>query len=93
MDLLSHLDISNSTILADKAYGTNEILNYMQQPDADYAIPPKSNTHNSWYGDWAGYKACHLAKCFFLKWKQFRRIATRYDKLAYYFLAFVYYSI
>ena len=39
VEVLSHLDISDSTILADKAYGTNEILDYIQQQDGDYAIP------------------------------------------------------
>ena len=89
VDVLSHFDISDSTILADKAYGTSEILNYIQQQDGDYAIPPKSNTHNPWRCDWALYKECHLVECFFLKLKQFRRVATRYDKLASSFLAFV----
>ncbi|MCD7837865.1 MAG: IS4/IS5 family transposase, partial [Clostridiales bacterium] len=32
----------------------------------------------------------HLVECFFCKLKQFRRVATRYDKLATSFLAFVY---
>jgi Transposase and inactivated derivatives len=32
----------------------------------------------------------HLVECFFNKIKQFRRVATRYDKLATSFLAFVY---
>ena len=36
-------DLSESTILADKAYGTNEILDYIQQQDGGYAIPPKSD--------------------------------------------------
>ena len=90
VDVLSHLDLSNSTILADKAYGTNEILDYIQQQDGDYAIPPKSNTRNPWRCDWALYKERHLVECFFLKLKQFRRVATRYDKLASSFLAFVY---
>ncbi|MBR2132466.1 MAG: transposase, partial [Oscillospiraceae bacterium] len=31
VDILSHLDISNSTILADRAYGSNEILDYIQR--------------------------------------------------------------
>ena len=79
-----------NTILADKAYGTNEILDYIQQQDGDYAIPPKSNTRNPWRCDWALYKERHLVECFFLKLKQFRRVATRYDKLASSFLAFVY---
>ena len=51
VDVLSHLDLSNSTILADKAYGTNEILDYIQQQDGDYAIPPKSNTRSPWRCD------------------------------------------
>ena len=90
VDVLSHLDISDSTILADKAYGTSEILDYIQQQDSDYAIPPKSNTRNPWWCDWVLYKERHLVEYFFLKLKQFRRVATRYDKLASSFLAFVY---
>lgn len=90
VDILSHLDISGSTILADKAYGTNEILDYIQKQDADYVIPPKSNARNPWRCDWVLYKERHLVECFFLKLKQFRRVATRYDKLASSFLAFVY---
>ena len=39
--------------------------------------------------DWATYKERHLVECFFARLKQFRRIATRYDKTAAAFLAFV----
>lgn len=90
VDVLSHVELLNSTILADKAYGTNEILDYIQQQDGDYAIPPKSNARTAWRCDWTLYKERHLVECFFLKLKQFRRVATRYDKLASSFLAFVY---
>lgn len=90
MGVLSHLDISNSTILVDKAYGTNKILDYIQRQDGDYAIPPKSNTRNPWRCDWVLYKERHLVECIFLKLKQLRRVAARYDKLASSFLAFVY---
>ena len=90
VDILSHLDVSNSTILADKAYGTSEILDYIQRQDGDYVIPPKSNSRNPWKCDWFLYKERHLVENFFLKLKQFRRVATRYDKLASSFLAFIY---
>ena len=60
VDVLSHFDISDSTILADKAYGTNEILDYIQQQDGDYAILPKSSIHNPWRCDWMSYKKRHL---------------------------------
>jgi hypothetical protein len=43
VELLSGIDISESTILADKAYGTNEILDYIQQQDGGYAIPPTTD--------------------------------------------------
>lgn len=89
VDLLSHLDISDSIILADKAYGTSEILDYIQQQDGDYGIPPKSNTRNPWRCDWMLYKERHLVESFFLKLKQFRLVDTHYDKLASYFLAFI----
>ena len=76
--------------MADKAYGTNKILDYIQRKDGDYAIPPKSNTRNPWKYDRILYKERHLIEWFFLKLKQFRRVATRYDKLATSFLAFIY---
>ena len=90
MDVLSHVNISDSNILADKAYGTNEILDYIQRHDSEYTIPPKSNTKIPWRCDWWRYKERHLVECFFLKLKNFRRVATRYDKLAASFLAFIY---
>lgn len=90
VDVLSHVDISQSNVLADKAYGTNEILDFIQTQDSEYTIPPKSNTVNPWRCDWWVYKERHLVECFFQKLKNFRRVATRYDKLATSFLAFVY---
>lgn len=44
IDMLSNINISNSTILADKAYGTNEILDYIQNKDSNYTIPSKLNS-------------------------------------------------
>ena len=41
--LLSTLDICNSNILADRAYGTKDIRNYIDSQRANYAIQPKTN--------------------------------------------------
>ena len=87
--LLSKLEISGSNVLADRAYGTDEIRTYILENDAEYTIPPKSNNSNPWYCDYWRYKERHLVECFFNKIKAFRRVATRYDKLASSFLAFV----
>lgn len=57
---------------------------------ATYTIPPKSNTVNPWECDFHVYKERHFVECFFNKLKHFRRVATRYDKLAASFTAFVY---
>ena len=58
--------------------------------NATYTIPPKANTVEPWPVDFCLYKERHLVECFFNKIKHFRRVATRYDKLAKSFLAFVY---
>jgi len=89
-DVLSHVDINGSNILGDKAYGTMEIRKYITSKEASYTIPPKSNTNNPWHCDWWIYEERHLVECFFNKIKHFPRIATRYDKLANSFLAFIY---
>jgi transposase len=90
VEVLSHVEIKDSNILGDKAYGTKEIREYIASKEASYTIPPKSNTQNPWECDWWIYKERHLVECFFNKIKHFRRVATRYDKLATSFLAFVY---
>ncbi len=77
------------TVLADKAYGKWELREFIANLGADFCIPPKSNESDPWYVDWWLYKERHLVEVFFLKLKEFRRVATRYDKLANRFLAFV----
>ena len=43
IDLLSEVNISESNILGDKAYGTKPIRAYITEQGASYTIPPKSN--------------------------------------------------
>lgn len=88
-DLLSDVDISGSNILGDKAYGSQKIRDYIEGRNASYTIPPKEKCADPWPCDFATYKERHLIECFFNKIKAFRRVATRYDKLATSFMAFV----
>jgi transposase len=50
-------------------------------------IPPKANRKSARSYDKDLYKARHLIENFFAKLKQYRAIATRYDKRARNFLA------
>ena len=86
---LEQLDISGITVLADKAYGSWENREYIANHDADFCIPPKSNSVDPWYTDFYHYKERHLVECFFMKLKEHRRIATRFEKLTCRFLAFI----
>lgn len=89
-ELLEGFDISQSNIIADKAYGTAKLRRYIKDKAAVYTIPPKENTKDKWTCDYHVYCERHLIENFFNQLKNFRRIATRYDKLAHVYLATVY---
>jgi transposase len=88
-EVLSHVSFEQSLVMADKAYGAKRIREYIESHHAQYCIPPQSNISEPWPCDWWQYKERHLGECFFQKLKLFRRVATRFDKLARRFLAFV----
>lgn len=87
--LLSGVDISGSHILADKAYGAASIRKYITEQGGEYTIPPRRNLREPWEYDRERYKHRNVIECFFNRLKAFRRVATRYDKLASSFCAFV----
>jgi len=89
VDLLSLAIIDGKTILGDKAYATKEIMGYIQKNGAAFCIPPKSNTKDPWEFDKDQYKNRNVVERFFNKLKQFRAVATRYDKLAERYFGFV----
>jgi len=88
-EVLSHVPLEGGVVMGDKAYGTSSIRGFIDERHAEYCIPPKANAKDPWPCDWWQYKERHLVECFFQKLKCFRRVATRYDKLARRFLAFI----
>jgi transposase len=87
-EVLSCVTLTGSVVLGDKAYGTSTIRSFIESSGASYCIPPKSNAIDPWECDYYHYKERHVVECFFNRIKQFRRIATRYDKLSRNFLSF-----
>jgi transposase len=76
-------------VIADKAYDANALRELIEQADAEVIIPSKRNRkihipHNA-----QAYKLRNRIERFFNKLKHFRRISTRYDRRAIYFLAAV----
>lgn len=82
-DLVSKLDLSESEMLcADKGYDSKSLRKQIQDSKTKPNIPRKSNTKSSNdHMDWYMYKIRHLVENSFCRLKQFRGIATRYDKL------------
>jgi transposase len=69
-------------VLADKGYDANHVLEYLAQREIEAVIPPKANRVEQREYDRHVYKDRNLVERFFCRLKQFRRIATRYEKLA-----------
>ena len=78
-----------SAVFADKAYDTNELLDYLAEYKIEPVIPSKSNRTEPRQHDKALYRLRHLVENAFLHLKQWRGIATRYAKRADSFLAIV----
>ena len=84
--MLPHLEAN--TVIADKAYDADErVVRLLENAGKTIVIPTRGNRKNPRFYDKDLYKARHLIENFFAKLKQFRAIATRYDKLARNFLA------
>ena len=87
-ELLNHLG-PRTIVLADKAYDADRIREMIQDQGATPNIPPKSNRRWKPCFSKRLYRERNLIERFFSKLKHFRRVATRYDKLAANFLAMV----
>lgn len=85
-DLLANLK-PRSLVLADRAYDADAIRKLVNEQDAFANIPPKRNRKDPICFSPFLYKARNRIERFFNRMKHFRRIATRYDKLAANYLA------
>lgn len=82
-------NIDPDAFLADKAYDADRLINRLIQRGITPVIPPKRNRTTRRETDFSLSHERNLVERFFNELKQFRAIATRYDKLKSTFLAAV----
>lgn len=76
-------------LIADKGYDADALRRSLRQAGAVPVIPGRRNRKRPVRYDKARYRERHLVENAFCRLKDFRRIATRYDKLAANFLSAV----
>jgi transposase len=76
-------------MLADKGYDGDDVRSNLLTRGILPVIPPKSNRKQFIECDFKRYKDRNRIERMFNRLKQFRRIATRYDKTAKSYLGFI----
>ena len=83
-------DYEPGAVLADRGYDTDAFVDLLGGRQIEVVIPAKKNRLQQRLIDKNLYKDRNKVERFFNKLKQYRRVATRYDKTATSFAGFVY---
>ena len=91
---ISHADalldgLAPAVVIADKGYDKQALVDAIEARGGEAVIPARSNRTVPREVDADLYKDRNLVERFWAKLKQSRRVATRYEKAARNFLAFV----
>ena len=76
-------------VLADRAYDADSLHDLILEQGGEPVIPPRRHRRHQHRYDKIAYKNRWGVEGFFSRLKQWRRIATRYDKTAVSFLGFL----
>lgn len=79
----------NTTVLADKGYDSQELIDKLEKQGCTAVIPSRKNSKNPRNIDKELYKERFLVETFFSKLKHFRRVFARFDKTTSAFLGFL----
>jgi len=92
-DYIKALDLiegkNMGALIADKGYDANYMIEAAEKIGAQAVIPPRSIRKTPREYDTELYKERNLIERMFNKLKNFRRVATRYDKLDIAYIGFV----
>ena len=86
-DLIAGLTAEH--VLADRAYDGDNLMDAIYEIGAEPVIPPRRHRRFQHHYDTELYKERNQIERLFAKLKEYRRIATRYDKLLQNFIGFV----
>ena len=86
-ELLEPFDLTDKRVLADKGYDNDKFVKWVEDRGGSVVIPSRVTAKHPRQTDWYTYKERHLIETLFLKLKNNRRFATRYEKKAVYFQA------
>jgi transposase len=81
--------IPTEVVIGDKGYDSGEVVAAVRGQDAEAVIPSRKNAKRPRVIDQDRYKDRSLVERFWARAKQYRRVATRFEKKAQNFLAFV----
>ena len=82
-------ELNFERVIADRAYDDADFIGIIVAAEAEVVIPPRQNRKQQREYDKHWYKERHLAECFINKIKHFRRIFSRFEKLAKCYLGFL----
>jgi transposase len=79
-------------LIADKGYDSDTFILLLRKREADVVIPSTAKRKEQRAIDEHLYKERHLIECLIGKLKHFRRVFSRFDKLAKNYLSFIYFA-
>jgi transposase len=92
VSLVEGLDFER--VIADRGYASQAFYDWVQEQEMEPVIPPhqraKGEKAERPYDKWL-YRERHLVECFMNKIKHYRRIFSRYEKLASRYLGFLHF--
>ncbi|OUJ09870.1 transposase, partial [Acetobacter sp. DsW_063] len=82
-------DLSDETeeVIGDRGYDRSKIRQSLANRKITACIPPKKNRESKPPYNWHLYKKRYLIENMFAKLKDWRRVATRYDRCAHTFMS------
>jgi transposase len=86
-DLIADFDFER--VIADRSYDAEDFLKKIAEKAAEAVIPPRKNRKEPREYDHHLYQERHLIECFFNKIKHYRRLFSRFEKLAQRLLGFL----